>query len=97
MTASAPATAAVMVHNKLTTEAGSSAAALAAQSAKSKLQKKHKQELLEAALTAPQQRVQSQVCLLSDKCTVSQANAEAASAQLAWAGNLQQQPLGQHM
>jgi hypothetical protein len=68
MTACAPATAAVMVHNKLTTDAGSSAAALAAQSAKLKLQKKHKQELLEAALTSPQQRVQSQVCLLSNRC-----------------------------
>lgn len=61
MAASSPATAAVMVHSKLTTDAGSSAAALAAQSAKVKLQKKHQQELLEAALTAPQQRVQSQV------------------------------------
>lgn len=61
MTASAPATAAVMVHNKLTTEAGAQNASAAAAQAKLKLQKKHQQELLEAALTVPQQRTQAQV------------------------------------
>jgi hypothetical protein len=78
-----------MVHSKLTTDAGSSAAALAAQSAKIKLQKKHKQELLEAALTAPQQRVQSQVCLLSEeaKGVASICCCKPHTAQLALAGS----------
>jgi len=57
---SSPATAAVMVHSKLTSEAGMASAA--AQSAKLELQKKNQQELLAAALTPPQQRTQIQVC-----------------------------------
>lgn len=60
---SSPATAAFMVHSKLTSEAGMASASAAAQSAKIKLQKKHQQELLAAALTPPQQRTQSQVWL----------------------------------
>jgi hypothetical protein len=60
-TAPAPSTAAVMVHSKLTTESGHAAASAAAQQAKIKLQKKNQIELLEAALTPPQQRTQSQV------------------------------------
>jgi hypothetical protein len=55
------ATASVMVHSKLTAEAGMASASAAAQQAKLKLQKKHQQELLEAALTPPQQRTNAQV------------------------------------
>jgi hypothetical protein len=50
-----------MVHSKLTAEAGMASASAAAQQAKLKLQKKHQQELLEAALTPPQQRTNAQV------------------------------------
>lgn len=95
MAASTPAgTAAVVVHKHLTTEAGAHSASAAAAQAKVKLQKRHQTELLEAALTSPQQRTQGQVgAWHSQRHPVQHSNA-APACQLSWCAYLCVNPTG---